>query len=98
MRIINVMATALDGVIASHPGETESERRALGFINEHDHQHVEALLAGADAVILGSASLKPTGQAWEVRNHQGVLPIWVVLTRSGLPADLPFWKQQTPKW
>ena len=38
--IINVMAGSLDGAIASHPNESDDERKAMGFINEDSRQEV----------------------------------------------------------
>jgi 5-amino-6-(5-phosphoribosylamino)uracil reductase len=93
MKITNVMAVSLDGRIASHPGEKDSERRALGFTNDDDRAHIEALVKKCDAVIVGASSIKASGGAFEVSNDRGVFPTWVVMTRSGLPADARFMRQ-----
>lgn len=94
MKVTNVMAVSLDGRIASRPGETDKERRALGFTNDDDRAHVEALVKAADAVIVGASSIKASGGAFEVLNDKGVHPHWFVLTRSGLPADSRFLRQE----
>lgn len=93
MKITNIMAISLDGRIASRPGEPDSERRALGFTNDDDRAHIEALVKSADAVIVGSASVKASGGAFEVLNDKGVYPHWYVLTRAGLPAESRFLSQ-----
>lgn len=93
------MATSLDGQIAAKAHERDESREASGFTSPDDRSHLEALLASADAVILGSSSLKASGGALEVPRPDGSLPIWAVLTQSGLPADCPFFKQNSiPRW
>jgi 5-amino-6-(5-phosphoribosylamino)uracil reductase len=99
LRIINVMATSLDGQIAAKAHERDEAREASGFTSPDDRSHLEGLLASADAVILGSSSLKASGGALEIPRPDGSLPIWAVLTQSGLPADCPFFRQcNLPRW
>lgn len=94
MKVTNVMAVSLDGRIATHPGEKDLERRAMGFTNDDDRAHVEALVKAADAVIVGSSSIQASGGAFEVLNDQGVYPHWYVLTRAGLPQASRFLRQE----
>jgi 5-amino-6-(5-phosphoribosylamino)uracil reductase len=98
VQIINVMAISLDGRIAAHPEEKDQERRRYGLTNEDDRSHVESLIAGADAVVVGAGSLRASGgRVWET--GAGRQPLWVVLTRTGLATDLPFWSQSAaPRW
>nr|AIA18695.1 RibD C-terminal domain protein [uncultured bacterium] len=93
MKITNVMAVSVDGRIASHPGEKDKERRELGFTNDDDRAHIEALVKSCDAVIVGSSSIKASGGAFEVLNDKGTYPHWYVLTRAGLPPDSRFLRQ-----
>ncbi len=93
MKVTNVMAVSLDGRIASHPGEKDKERRALGFTNDDDRAHIESLVKACDAVIVGSSSIKASGGAFAVLNDKGVHPHWYVLTRAGLPAESRFLRQ-----
>jgi hypothetical protein len=66
---INVMAGSLDGAIASHPNESDDERKAMGFINEADHDHVrEPSRQQCDAVIAGGHSVNVSGGVMEVVN------------------------------
>ena len=97
--IINVMAGSLDGAIASHPDESDDERKAMGFINEADHDHVRELLASCDAVIAGGHSVNVSGGVMEVVNDAGQHPTWILCTRSGFDADAPIWNApSTAKW
>lgn len=93
MHVINVMAMSLDAQIANSSTERDEERAAAGFTNQDDKDHLLALLRTADAVVVGSRSLLASGGAFEERNVHGRLPIWVVATNRGLPANAPFWRQ-----
>jgi riboflavin biosynthesis pyrimidine reductase len=97
--IINVMAGSLDGAIASNPDESDDERKAMGFINEADHDHVRELLASCDAVIAGGHSVNVSGGVMEVVNDAGRHPTWILCTRSGFEVDAPIWNApDTAKW
>ena len=99
VKVTNVMAGSLDGAIASHPNESDDQRKAMGFINEADHDHVRALLQQCDAVVVGAHSVNISGGVMEVVNDQGVRPTWVMCTRTGFDLDAPIWNApQTPKW
>jgi 5-amino-6-(5-phosphoribosylamino)uracil reductase len=93
------MAVSLDGRIASYPGETDVDRRAAGFTDAADREHLRSQLEAADAVIVGRSSLMASGGAWAIRNRRGAYPIWVVLTNRGLPDDARFFRQsELPRW
>ncbi len=99
MQIINVMAASLDGKIALHDDESDAARRAYGFTNKDDQDFVRSMLESADAVVTGAKSLRASGAAWQVRNHKGQLPAWVVLTTRGISSSLRFWDQvDTERW
>lgn len=99
MQITNVMAVSLDGRIATHPNERDGERRALGFTNAADFEHLVGLLKKTDAVIVGRTSLVASGGAFEQVNDKGQFPTWVVLTNRGLPKDASFLQQtRLPRW
>ena len=57
MQIINVMGASIDGRIASHPNESDEERKRYGFTNEADHAHLRRLLATCDAVIVAEGKM-----------------------------------------
>jgi 5-amino-6-(5-phosphoribosylamino)uracil reductase len=99
MQIINVMGASIDGRIASHPNESDAERKRYGFTNEADHAHLRRLLATCDAVIVGGHSVNVSGGAMEVQREDGVYPTWVLCSNSGFAQDQPIWSQpDTPKW
>ncbi len=93
------MAASLDGQIASKANERDEAREESGFTSPEDRTHLENLLASADAVIIGSSSLKASGGALEIPRADGTKPIWAVLTQSGLPAECHFFTQTSiPRW
>lgn len=99
MKIINVMGASIDGRIASHPSESDADRKRYGFTNEADHAHLRRLLAACDAVIVGGHSVNVSGGVMEVERADGVYPTWVLCSNSGFAADQPIWSQpNTPKW
>jgi 5-amino-6-(5-phosphoribosylamino)uracil reductase len=99
MQIINIMGASIDGRIASHPNESDAERKHYGFTNEADHAHLRHLLAACDAVIVGGHSVNVSGGVMEVQRENGVYPTWVLCSNSGFASDQPIWSQpNTPKW
>lgn len=99
MRIINVMGASLDGRIASHPNESDADRKRYGFTNEADHAHLRTLLKDCDAVIVGGHSVNVSGGVMEVQRPDGVCPTWVLCSNAGFQLDQPIWsKPDTPKW
>lgn len=99
MQIINVMGASIDGRIASHPNESDAERKHYGFTNEADHAHLHRLLATCDAVIVGGHSVNVSGGVMEIQREDGVYPTWVLCSNSGFASNQPIWSQpNTPKW
>ena len=99
MQVINVMGASLDGRIASHPKESDSDRKRYGFTNDADHAHLRRLLAECDAVIVGGHSVNVSGGVMEVQRPDGVFPTWVLCSNSGFTHDQPIWsKPHTTKW
>ena len=99
MQIINVMGASIDGRIASHPNESDAERKRYGFTNEADHAHLRRLLATCNAVIVGGHSVNVSGGVMEVQREDGAYPTWVLCSNSGFASDQPIWSQpNTPKW
>ena len=99
MQIINVMGASIDGRIASHPNESDAERKRYGFTNEADHAHLRRLLATCDAVIVGGHSVNVSGGVMEVQREDAIYPTWVLCSNSGFASNQPIWSQpNTPKW
>lgn len=92
MRIINVMATSIDGCIALKHEEPDHQRLAYGFTNLADRQLLEQELYRCDAVIIGARSVRSAGGLRITKNYRGKYPLWAVLTRSGDMGD-KFWQQ-----
>lgn len=98
-KIINVMASSIDGFVAAHDGQSDAERADQGFTESEDRDHLEELIKSADAIILGSQTLIAGGGALDVRKRNGAYPIWVTFTNKGIPAVEKFWAQtQIPRW
>ncbi|MCB9228068.1 MAG: dihydrofolate reductase family protein [Deltaproteobacteria bacterium] len=95
MILSNVMASSLDGLIAAYQGENEQDREAYGFGSEEDRAWVRSHLSAADAVIVGAETMRAAGKIWAVKNTQKQFPEWLILTRNGLDATLPFWTQHS---
>ena len=96
--VTNVMAVSLDGYIASYPGESDADRRRLGFTNEADRQYIRELVKQSDAVVVGAESMRVSRRSLADANDKGVVPTWIVPTRSGIDASLPWWQQtEVPK-
>lgn len=99
MKVINVMGASIDGRIASHPHESDAERKRYGFTNEADHAHLRRLLATCDAVIVGGHSVNVSGGVMEVQRADGVRPTWVLCSNAGFAPEQPIWSRpDTPKW
>ena len=99
MKVINIMATSLDGRIASHANESDAERKRHGFTNEADHEHMKRWLSECDAVIVGAHSVNVSGGVMEILNKKKVCPTWVMLSNHGFDSDQPIWNfPNTPKW
>lgn len=94
MKIVNVMAVSLDGLIASNHHETDNMRREKGFVNDADKEFVRTQLGFADAVICGRHSMAASKRIWEVLNVKGTYPEWYIFSNKGLDTNLEFWKQE----
>lgn len=93
------MAASVDGYVATHPDQTDTERHNQGFSNEADWQNLLRHIRTCDAVIVGSSTLKAGGGIVNEPREDGSWPIWVTLTNRGIPHDHVFWKQcQAERW
>ncbi len=94
MKIINVMASSIDGLIGLSEQESDEQRHAYGFTNMDDREFVRSQLLAADAVITGAQSMRASRSAWSQKNAREQFPHWYVLSRRGLEAELEFWRQR----
>jgi len=93
MRIVNVMASSLDGKIAAATIESDEARATYGMTSEADRLHLIEQLRQADAVITGANSVRSSDTLWDVPNAKGRLPDWFVFSNAGLEQEYGFWKQ-----
>lgn len=93
MKIINVMASSVDGFVASHSGQTDAERHEQGFSSDADWQRLKERLKGADAVVLGAKTMSTANGAVDQAREDGSYPVWFTFTNSGIPSDNAFWRQ-----
>jgi 5-amino-6-(5-phosphoribosylamino)uracil reductase len=99
IRIINVMASSVDGYVAVHSGQTDAERHEQGFSSDADWQRLKEQLTQADAVILGAKTMSTANGAVDQRRHDGTYPVWITFTNSGIAHDNAFWRQtHIPRW
>ena len=93
MKVINVMASSLDGCIAAHKSETDYQRSQYHLTSKADQDFVRSQIKDADAIITGANSLRASSYLRDDKNKQGKFPLWTVLTTKGLDKDLGFWGQ-----
>ena len=94
--ITNVMASSLNGVIASTANETHKERRSSGFCNEADNKILRSYLENCDCIIMGKqsfatiSSLLMTGKEKE--------PTWIICSTDSHPLpEHNMWSQKIDK-
>ncbi len=98
-----ILAMSLDGKIAS----AQAPEQLFGSI--HDYQHLEELVAQADAVLFGAGTLRTGGTAMRVQREsliqaridQGTpaQPIQIVCSQSGdIDPNLRFFQQPIPRY
>lgn len=97
MQLVNVIAASVDGKIAPHPLADHASRLACGLTSAEDQAFLKNEFAHCDAVIVGGRTVVADGSVPEWPGRSGAPPIWYVLTRSGLPANLRFMQQAVKK-
>ena len=94
MKIVNVMASSIDGRIGLSSNESDEERRSYGFTNIEDREFVRSQILSADAVMTGAKSMRASSGAWLQKNQKDQFPHWYVFSNRGLEPDLEFWRQR----
>ncbi|MDS3861345.1 RibD family protein [Thermosynechococcaceae cyanobacterium BACA0444] len=98
-----ILAMSLDGKIAAARGPDQL------FGSRHDYDHLEALVAQADGVIFGAATLRSGGTAMRVQREfliqarlaqgKSAQPIQIVCSQSGkIDPNLRFFQQPIPRY
>lgn len=95
MKIVNIMASSLDGFIAIKTREDDHERMTAGLSSPEDQEFLRQELSQSDAVIIGANSIRSNGGCAVLSPGEGANPHWFILTSQGLEARLPFWQQHT---
>lgn len=90
MKIINVMASSLDGRIAVQDAESDEQRQAVGLSGDADQEFLREQIQAADAVIVGARSVRANGGCFEAGDGS---PHWYVIGRSSIPGEMNFWRQ-----
>ncbi|MEZ4741283.1 MAG: dihydrofolate reductase family protein [Bdellovibrionota bacterium] len=93
IRIVNVMASSLDGKISSYSLEADRYRLDSGFTSVEDKEFVREQIKQADAIIVGANSVRASKRLWEQKNKKGFYPKWFIYTNSGLEESLEFLNQ-----
>ncbi|MGE0174100.1 MAG: dihydrofolate reductase family protein [Oligoflexales bacterium] len=93
MRIINVMASSLNGRIGGSSLEGDKKRVDSGLSSSEDQEHLKDQISQCDAVIVGASSIRANGRCIAEPKRAGGFPAWYVLSQSPLPLDIEFWRQ-----
>jgi 2,5-diamino-6-(ribosylamino)-4(3H)-pyrimidinone 5'-phosphate reductase len=95
--IINIMATTVDGKIASHNMESSLERNQIGMLCRDDFERMRAAVAGCDAIFIGARSMESEIGAFRVSDLKegNTEPEWIIFTQSGnISFNHNFWQQE----
>jgi len=95
MRVTNVMASSLDGLIGSSSIEGDVERRDTGLSSESDLSHLLELMRSSDAIIVGASSIRSNKECLSSgARHE---PDWFIYCQNAIPENYPFWAQRDIK-
>ena len=92
VKIINVMASSLDGAISRGQYEADENRWDFGFNCQEDRNLLARELRQADAIITGAQSVRASKTLTTVPDLEKQ-PDWFIYTQRGLEGNLPFWNQ-----
>lgn len=94
MKIINVMASSLDGRIGVHDREGDAERLQVGLSNSTDQGHLRKQIELSDAIIVGASSIRANGGCLDHPGKNSKSPTWFIFAQSPLPEAFAFWNQR----
>ncbi len=92
MKIINVMASSVDGFIGAKPNESDVERQKVNISSKADHEHLLTMMESADAVVVGASSIRANCECLELLNKKN--PDWYIFAQTELNKDMNFWDQK----
>ena len=93
MRVVNVMASSLDGRIGAHSHESDDERQQIGITSDVDQLFLKNQIKSSDAIVVGATSIRPNGACLDAEGVNGVPPDWYIFCRGGIEEDALFWRQ-----
>ncbi len=93
LKIINVMASSIDGRIGVHDREGDSERQAVGLSGQADQRFLREQIESADAIIVGATSIRANGECLDHPGKSGRPPTWFIFARQSFPNSYAFWRQ-----
>ena len=93
MRLINVMASSLDGRIGAHDEEGDDERLVNGVSNREDQRLLRQHIETAEAIIVGATSIRANGSCLDHPGKSGRPPVWYIYALSPIPEHFVFWTQ-----
>ncbi len=94
MKIINVMASSLDGKIGLHGLEGDAERKDVGISSIEDEIFLRHQIEGSDAIIVGASSIRANGECLDHRGKNGSPPVWYIFAERPIEPSLKFWEQK----
>lgn len=98
MKIINVMASSLDGRIGIHDREGDSERQSVGLSSSSDQVHLRKQIESCDAIIVGASSIRSNEECLDHPGRSGKAPTWYIFAKEAIPETFTFWQQtQIPR-
>ena len=93
MKLVNVMASSLDGRIGSTKIEGDEARELAGLSSLSDQMHLRRQIEQCDAIIVGASSIRANQECLRHQGVDGVPPTWYIITQSEIPPDYNFWNQ-----
>ncbi len=93
MKIVNVMASSLDGRIGVHDREGDTERLNVGMSNAKDQAHLRKQIELSDAILVGASSIRSNGACLDHPGKNGKAPVWFIFAQTPIPESYPFWRQ-----
>ncbi len=93
MKIVNVMASSLDGRIGLEKVEGDLDRQGRGLSSPADQHQLRGQIEGADAILVGASSIRANGECLDHVGKSGKPPLWIIFAEKEIPPHFHFWKQ-----
>ena len=98
MKIINIMASSLDGRIGAEAIEGDKARQEVGVSGKADYQRLLAEMRMADAILVGASSIRANQVCLDhwggpSQNSDLQYPHWYIFATKPIPSEYTFWGQ-----